>query len=233
MRPPPLSELDAVLFDAGGTLVELDFAFIADCARQHGVAVEPHALRRGESEARRRIDDRASQSGSVVDTDEDRRARYFAVLLEAAGVTPTEVAPIVAELDAAHADANLWRVAIEGAATTLSALRARGLSTAVVSNADGRIEAILTKLGLTPHLSLIVDSHLEGVEKPDPAIFHRALTRLGIEPARAAYVGDIYSIDAVGARAAGMIPVLLDPFGGYRDVDVATVASLGALLDAE
>ena len=49
----------------------------------------------------------------------------------------------------------------------------------------------------------------------------------------AAYVGDIYSIDALGARAAGMIPVLLDPFGGYRDVDVATVGSLGALLDAE
>ena len=66
MRPPPLSELDAVLFDAGGTLVELDFAFIAASARKCGAEVVPQALRRGETVARRRIDDTARQSGSVA-----------------------------------------------------------------------------------------------------------------------------------------------------------------------
>ena len=41
---------------------------------------------------------------------------------------------------------------------------------------------------------------------------------------------DIYSIDAIGARAAGLVPILLDPTGGYADVDCATIATLEALL---
>ena len=114
---------------------------------------------------------------------------------------------------------------------TLEALRARGLETAVVSNADGRVASILANLGLVPHLTLIVDSQLEGVEKPDPAIFHLALSRLGVEAVRAAYVGDIYSIDVLGARAAGLTPVLLDATGGYPDVDCATIASIYELVE--
>ena len=82
---------------------------------------------------------------------------------------------VVAELEAEHARENLWRVAAPGARDALAALRARGLRLAVVSNADGRVEAILARLGLTEHLELVVDSHFEGVEKPDPAIFQRAL----------------------------------------------------------
>jgi putative hydrolase of the HAD superfamily len=230
MRPPPLADLDAVLFDAGGTLLELDFVFISETARQRSVSVQPDALRRGEVVARHRIDGGARRTGGVEGRDEDRRFRYFSVLLESAGVPPGAAAPIVEALEAAHAADNLWRIEIEGAAPTLSALRERGLSTGVISNADGRVESILNDLCLSPHLTVILDSHLEGVEKPDPEIFQRALARLGIRPSRAAYVGDIYSIDAVGARAAGVAPVLLDPLGGYPDVDCATIASLRELL---
>jgi putative hydrolase of the HAD superfamily len=231
MRPPPLSELDLVLFDAGGTLVELDFPFIASAAREHGIAVEPEALRRGEVLARQRIDRGARRRGAVEGTDSDRRFRYFAVVLEGAGVPPQEAVSIVDALERAHAADNLWRVEIEGAGSTLRVLRERGLATGVVSNADGRVESILAALGLAPHLQLIVDSQLEGVEKPDPEIFERALSRLGVRPARAVYVGDIYSIDAVGARSAGLFPVLLDPLGGYPDADCPTIASLAELLD--
>jgi putative hydrolase of the HAD superfamily len=104
------------------------------------------------------------------------------------------------------------------------------VATGVVSNADGRVEAMLESLGLAPHLGLVLDSHLEGVEKPHPEIFERAVERLGLAPARTLYVGDIYSIDVVGARGAGLVPVLLDPLGGYPDVDCATIAALHDLL---
>lgn len=230
MRPPSLADLDAVIFDVGGTLLELDFERIAGLAREGGAVLAPDALRRGEVLARRSIDARARRRGSLEGNDEERRFHYFTVLLEAAGVDPRVAAPISDAIDAAHADENLWRVEIEGASATLAGLRARGVATAVVSNADGRVAAMLERRGLATHLGPILDSHLEGVEKPDPEIFARALARLGVEARRAAYVGDIYSIDALGARAAGLTPVLLDPLGGYPDVDCATLPRLSALL---
>jgi putative hydrolase of the HAD superfamily len=229
---PAASDFDAVLFDAGGTLIELDFEFIARCAGEHGVELSTGALRRGEVVARQRIDEGARQAGRVPGRDADRRFRYFAVLLESAGVAPGRAAPIVERLESSHAEAALWRVEIEGAGAVLSALRARGVTTGVVSNADGRVEALLRDRDLTRHLALVVDSHIEGVEKPDPEIFRRALSRLSLEARRTLYVGDIYSIDALGARAAGLTPVLLDPLGGYSDADCATIGSLHSLLDA-
>jgi putative hydrolase of the HAD superfamily len=60
---------------------------------------------------------------------------------------------------------------------------------------------------------VIVDSSVVGVEKPDPRIFTIALERLAEEPERAAYVGDFPDVDVVGARAAGLVAILLDPFG--------------------
>jgi putative hydrolase of the HAD superfamily len=227
---PDAAEIDAVLLAAGGTLIELDFAFIAGCARAHDVEVTPESLRRGEVLARQRIDQGARRAGRVDGRDADRRFRYFAVLLESAGVEAARAAPIVDQLEASHAEDQLWRVEIDGTATALAALRARGLVTGVVSNADGRVEAVLRRLGLAPHLDLVVDSHLEGVEKPDPEIFQRALDRLSLSAPRTLYVGDIYSIDVLGARAAGLTPVLLDPLGGYPDADCATIDLLGDLL---
>jgi putative hydrolase of the HAD superfamily len=233
MPGPPLPRLDrlqAILFDVGGTLVELDYAFIAECARDRGLAIEPEALRRGEAVSRRQVDAAARRRGGALASDAQRRAGYLGGLLAEAGVPRQECPALVAQMEVAHARRNLWRVEVRGAARTLAGLRQRGLRTAVVSNADGRVQAILATLGLAAHLSLVLDSHLEGVEKPDPEIFRRALSRLGVAPARAAYVGDIYSIDVVGARAAGLTPILLDPTDGYADADCPRLRSLEELL---
>ncbi len=62
-------------------------------------------------------------------------------------------------------------------------------------------------------MEVIVDSHVVGVEKPDPAIFAFALEPMGLDPARCVYVGDTRFADVAGARAAGMIPLHLDPYG--------------------
>jgi len=223
--------LDAVLFDAGGVLVHLDYAFIAELSGSKGIPLQPDALERGEVHARRAMDAEATGDGRVAGTDESRRSLYFRVLLEAAGVAPGPAAELAHELDRRHVGENLWRVARRGAAETLRHLRTRGLRTAVVSNSDGRLEALLAGLGLRTHFDAVLDSHIEGVEKPDPEIFRRALSRLGVAAERAAYVGDIHSIDAVGARAAGLAPVILDPTGDYAGLDCPVVRSLPELLD--
>lgn len=225
-----LDALDAVIFDAGGTLVELDFAQIAELADARGHRVEIEKLRRAEVDARRAIDAAARRAGEPSETDADRVPSYFRRTLLGAGLSQAASRVVEVDLRAAHAAANLWCVAIPGALEVLQGLRARGVRTSVISNADGRVEATLTGLGMTSALEAVVDSRLEGVEKPDPAIFQRALERLGVRASRAAYIGDIYSIDVPGARAAGMLPVLVDPFDAFEYADCLRIRCLAELL---
>jgi HAD superfamily hydrolase (TIGR01509 family) len=223
-------DVDAVLFDAGGTLIRLDYAFMRACAERRGGAVSERALARGEATVRREIDRRAAETGGPRDRDADRIAFYFRAVLEAAGAARAVADAAAEDLAAEHARANLWRVSMPGAAHALAQLRARGFRTGVVSNADGRVAALLEAAGLAPHLETIVDSHLEGVEKPDPEIFRRALARMTVSAERTVYVGDIFAIDVVGARAAGLSAVLIDETGGYADVECPRIAALADLL---
>jgi putative hydrolase of the HAD superfamily len=95
--------------------------------------------------------------------------------------------------------------------------------TGVISNSNGSVASILEALGFLPYLEFVLDSFVVGIEKPDPRIFRRALEQAGVAPHEAVYVGDLYSIDVLGARAVGMGAVLLDPGAcwGARDCLVA------------
>lgn len=227
---PP--NLEAILFDAGGTLVRIDYAFISQAASELGFSVSESDLLHGEAAARHAIDASAASLHRREETDASRVPRYFAHLLRGAGIPDSSIERLGRVMQEQHAVVNLWRVPLEGAFETLGGLRSLGVRTAVVSNSDGRVRAKLVGLGLAEHLEFVVDSQEEGVEKPDPEIFHRALRRLGVAPERAAYIGDIYSIDTVGARAAGLHPVLMDPTGAYQDSDCRTIAALSELLGA-
>lgn len=219
----------AVLFDLGGVLLRLDYEAIAARAARRGVRLEAPALARAEAAARRAIDAHAERLGRVRGTDATRVPDYFDDLLAAAGVPERVRAELVPELRADHGDANLWRVPTAGARQTLAVLRRAGLRTGVVSNADGRAAALLEAAGLAPSLELIVDSHLEGVEKPDPEIFRRALARLGVPADRTVFVGDIWSIDVEGSRAAGIRPILMDATGAYADAACERIRELEEL----
>ena len=115
--------------------------------------------------------------------------------------------------------------------TSLARFRARGLRLAVVSNANGTVGALFDRLELTPFFDAVLDSAVEGVEKPDPRLFLLALERLGALPGEAVHVGDFYSVDVVGARAAGIRPILLDELGLYPDADCPRVRSLAELAE--
>jgi len=75
----------------------------------------------------------------------------------------------------------------------------------------------------------VIDSGAVGVMKPDPRIFHLALDAMAINSADAWYVGDMPGIDVVGARAAGLHPVVMDPYQFHLDADYSRVSSLGDL----
>ncbi len=230
-------QLEAVLFDAGGTLVRIDYEWIADMLAEYGHIVTAGDVRRGELMGRRRYDGtvRAPRAlapgephpplGSAGDT-----RSYFAGMLEGAGVR----APLLDEaLDRLYEKQKppgyLWGRPAEGARAAIDELREAGLRLCCVSNSDGRAEAHLVDTGTRDGLEFVVDSQIEGVEKPDPHIFRIALERLGVPAERALYVGDIRGVDEVGSRAAGLHFVLLDPSGTYAGPDTAWIPTIADL----
>ena len=100
---------------------------------------------------------------------------------------------------------------------------------AVISNADGKIDVVLRRCGIADCFAGITDSGIVGQEKPHPAIFEAALGTMNAEPAESLYVGDVYSVDYVGATNAGMQAVLFDVAGAYGGLDLPRVESLAEL----
>ena len=101
-----------------------------------------------------------------------------------------------------------WRL-FDDAAPTLAGLRERGLRLGIVSNWDSRLLGILEAVGLAEQMDCVVISACAGVRKPGPQIFERALENLGVEAGRTLMVGDSLTDDVEGARAAGLLPLLI------------------------
>jgi putative hydrolase of the HAD superfamily len=148
-------------------------------------------------------------------------------VLEGVGIAPSAATDAALnELQVYHTENNLWESVTAGTGEALDAIRNRGLTTIIVSNANGRLHALLDRLDLTRYFDVIVDSFLEQVEKPDPRLFQIAMNRAGASPAHTLHVGDLYHVDVAGARAAGMHPLLIDPADLYRDADCPRVRSV-------
>jgi putative hydrolase of the HAD superfamily len=99
----------------------------------------------------------------------------------------------------------------------------------IISNADGKIEDVLIRCHIADCFRTITDSGLVGYEKPHPEIFRQALQSMNAAPQESLYVGDVYSVDYLGATGAGMQAVLMDVPGAYRDRGVTRVEDLPQL----
>ena len=121
-----------------------------------------------------------------------------------------------------------WDQILPGTRDTLERIR-QDFEIAVISNADGKIDAVLHRCGIADVFATITDSGIVGVEKPHPAIFEAALRAMKADPAESLYVGDVYSVDYVGAQKAGMQAVLFDVAGAYREREFPRVESLADL----
>ncbi len=219
--------ITTLLLDAGGTLVFPNFRRIADEFAKDGVNVDAAALARADAQVRFRIDNPDIIRRIATENDETRWYRYIENLLRHCGA-PDVPAAVVARLKEYHDTQNLWEDVPPDVPAALDAL-ARRFRLGVVSNADGTVRAKFERLGLAGRFETIVDSHEEDIEKPDPRIFRVALRRMKVGASETAYVGDLYHVDVVGARAAGLHAVLLDPLGLHADKPCPRVASLADL----
>jgi putative hydrolase of the HAD superfamily len=150
---------------------------------------------------------------------------FHTYLLQELGKPDDNVLPSL--VDNTRNSAN-WDQILPGTREALDRIRHQ-YSVAVISNSDGRIDAILRRCGICDCFTCILDSGIVGHEKPHPAIFEAALRQMNAPPAESLYVGDVYSVDYVGANNAGMQAVLFDVAGAYRDRDLPRVESLAEL----
>ena len=220
--------IETLLLDAGGVLVFPNWNRVSDIFRQHGIEVSADALRIAEPQAKFAID---TASSIARTSDADRGSKYFNLTFDRAGVLGGDVRkPVLDDLWAYHQEHNLWEHVPDDVIPALDQLRAAGLTMAIASNANGVLERMFDRVGLTPYFHAICDSHVEGVEKPDPRFFQIVLQRAGGRPETAMHVGDLYYVDVLGARRAGVQPLLLDPHGLYDGFDVPRIQSLSEVL---
>jgi putative hydrolase of the HAD superfamily len=222
--------LDAVLFDAGGVLVLPDPTVLGPLLAPYGGDASVAAHRRAHYAA--------MAVKSMVGAGETDWHEYNLAYVDAVGVEPEHAEHAAMVLHHTRT-AHLWRWPVPEAVTTLAELARRSVPMGVVSNASGQIADVLMRAklcqageGSATIMRCVIDSHVVGVAKPDPAIFDHALEHFAeFERHRIAYVGDSVKIDVLGARAAGLHPILVDPYDHHATAEFHRIRSLEELLD--
>ncbi len=224
---PEPSTVATLLLDVGGVLVRPSFTRVAEALSAQGVRARAQALAAAENAVKRQLD-RPPTAGMA--SDEERGWFYFGAILDRVGIARSAATDrALAEVRAWHDRHNAWDELLPGVPEAVACLRRAGVRLAAVSNANGTVSRLLRRIGLAEAFEAVVDSALEGVEKPDPRIFAIALDRLGADPDTTVHVGDMYEIDVVGARRAGLRAVLVDAEDLYPEADCPRVRSLSAL----
>ena len=229
----------AVFFDAGETLVHPVPTFpelFARIVSDEGHPREPEAVRDGLSMISGEFR-RAARENELWTTDPERSRRFWTTVydrfLEFLDIPTTNGLTDV--LYAAFTDLDNYG-AFDDVRPVLEELRAGGTELGVISNFESWLEELLAQLDLTGFFPVRVVSGLEGVEKPDPAIFRLALGRIGLAPEETVYVGDAPDFDVEPAAALGMFPVLIDRRERHRGFEgpgarITDLAQLPSVLE--
>jgi|tagenome__1003787_1003787.scaffolds.fasta_scaffold20913725_2 HAD superfamily hydrolase (TIGR01509 family) len=204
-----VSQFEAVLFDAGDTLIRLsgngETLLHRAAATLGAEALDPAEVAR----VWQRVLDRSSTAEELAkgrDLSNSRHREVWTELYDAAGCEG--LAPgLSEELYALTVSAESWE-AFPDTLPTLQALRDRGLPVGIVSDTGFDLRPAMDRLGLTPYVDTFVMSYEYGVCKPASTVFLTACELLKVEPDRTLMVGDNPLTDS-GAVAAGMYVFLL------------------------
>src|SRR4029450_4799555 len=202
------ADIQAVLFDLEGALLDRRRSF------------ERFVRDQWERFANCQTADREQYVQTLIELDRDGyalRKSLFTGVIARFGI-PSEAADIL--LDDYRAGFPNACVLYPDATQTLSCLRTSGLRLGLITNGSGRMQSRkLQRLALAPMFDTILISDAEGISKPDPEIFHRALERLNTSPAQSVFVGDHLEVDVAGARAAGMQAIWRRDPNGSRMIE--------------
>jgi putative hydrolase of the HAD superfamily len=226
----------AILFDLDGTLrhsrPHYNEAFAAIATRL-GLAVTPEDRRRGGRWLHyywAKSDELVADRSQYADDPEAFWTNHVRWVLIALGCDPQQsarLAPQAYQLMNDEFKPQDW--VPPDIPPALQTLKNAGYRLAVLSNRSKPFQDQLETLELDSYFEFA--HHAGEIEawKPDPEIFQRALEAMGSRPGETVYVGDNYFADVVGARSAGLIPVLVDPEGLFPEADCVVIRCIGEL----
>jgi FMN phosphatase YigB (HAD superfamily) len=212
----------AIFFDVGNTLLFPNRERIHAPLAERGLVLDSEHLRDLECRTKNQFDGMMTANGS---TDHSFWWMFYSQLLSEIGLKDDVIRD---QLVAAIRNSGNWDIIPPGTAEQLRAI-GEHYEIAVISNADGKIENVLQRCGIAHCFRTITDSGLVGYEKPHPEIFRQALKIMNAVPEESLYVGDVYSVDYLGATGAGMQAMLMDVPRAYRDKGVPRVETLKEL----
>lgn len=224
-----MKDVEAILFDVGGTLLVGRMPWYELYRRALELAGQPlswHELAEAYEKAVRHM---AAARQAAMSPEGGEVRTLYAYLADVLGLPERRLRQAVDEALYDHPEARHLACA-DGAVEVLEALRSRGYRLAVLSNWSATLPRTLAQVGLAMLFEAVFASESLGHWKPSAAAFLVPLDRLGLTPGRAAYVGDLYDVDVVGAREVGMRAVLVDPLGLNLHPDARTVTHLAELL---
>lgn len=204
-----MTEFEAVLFDAGDTLIRLAGSgetLLHHAAADLGVGpLDPGAV----ADVWKRVLDRSSTAEEMAkgrDLSTQLHHDVWIALYTTAGCE--QLAPGLSEaLYARTIAAESWE-AFPDTVPTLHALRERGVRIGIVSDTGFDLTPALERLGVLPYVDVVVMSFQHGMCKPATPVFVAACDQLAVDPARTLFVGDNPLTDS-GAIAVGMYAFLL------------------------
>ena len=214
--------IKAILFDAAGTLFYLTktvgdhYAYVG---REIGLDLNAQELDRAFHTAWQEMPRRSAIEGPRENDDKGWWRELVGRVID-------QVAPSLSEFDRDNffeiayehfAEAGVWKLYPE-VFGVLQQLRER-FQLAVISNFDGRLRLILQNLGISKYFAHVFISSELGADKPDPAIFRRALKEMHLDADEVLHVGDDPERDWKAAKEAGLLVFQLDrPKNSLREL---------------
>ncbi len=242
-QPMPATLRPEVVFlDVGDTLMRADPSWPAvylSALSRHGISPSAENLGAALKEAA----DKARWDGAMpfetsAEASYARIVAFDQAVLAGLG-HPDLSDEVFRSIHAAFRERSAWHV-YPDVEPSLSRLRKGGIRLAVISNWLWEAPELFHDVGLAAHFEQLIVSARIGYDKPHPEIFRHASELMDVSPDRAMHVGDSYPADILGARAAGISPVLIDRsvsdfarFTGDRppEDDVPVITDLYGLLD--
>jgi HAD superfamily hydrolase (TIGR01509 family) len=236
----------AIFLDAGGVIVLPDRHLLADALARVDITIDPDSVPRAHYRAVRVLD-RATAPPTAAPAPPTpaptqptpaparptappppSRTDYPQALFPQLGIVPGRTAEALAIwgrlADRRRSGEILWSEPTPGARRTIDALRRAGVAVAVLTNSDGHAAENLAACGFAG--IPVIDSEIVGSRKPEPSIFHAALSLLGTDPRATAHVGDTLANDVAGAGSAGITPIHFDPLRACRAPDHRHICTL-------